>query len=629
MGELLNRVNSPRDLKDLPRGQLGDLAEEVRQFLIDSVSRTGGHLAPNLGIVELTLALHRIFDSPADKIVWDVGHQCYVHKLLTGRRDRFSSLRQTGGLSGFPRRDESEHDAFGAGHGSTSISAALGMAVARDRRGGNNKVIAVIGDGAMTGGLAMEGLNQAGHIGSDLIVVLNDNGMSISPNVGGVARSFHRLRYDPGYRRAKEHVKGLVSQYDRLGVGSAMMEMLGRVKDGARHLVVPGTLFEAFGLEYIGPVDGHDIEELLRTFDLVRDLPGPILVHVHTQKGKGYSPAESNAERFHGIQPFDVETGETAASSGSGKPYTEVFADALMELAAEDERIVAITAAMAPGTGLLKFAETYPGRFFDVGMAEQHAVTFAAGLAAEGLRPVVAIYSTFLQRAYDEVIHDVCLQGLPVTFCMDRAGIVGADGPTHHGVFDLSYMRHFPELLLMAPSDELQLRDMLLTAIRHGGPAAIRYPRSASQGLAIDRPMEPLPTGAAVVRREGKDCTLVTIGSLLHEALRAAEILAGHELEAEVIDARFAKPIDLNTIRRSVEKTGVLVTAEENALQGGFGSGVLEMLEAAHVNGLIAHRLGLPDIFVEHGETKGLRRRFGLDARSIADVVLAHMPNRV
>lgn len=629
MCDILNTINCPQDLKELPRERLQDLAAEIREFLIQSVSQTGGHLAPNLGIVELTLALHRVYDSPRDKIVWDVGHQCYVHKLITGRRDRFGTLRQTGGISGFPKRDESEHDSFGAGHGSTSISAALGMAVARDRQGGSNRVIAVIGDGAMTGGLAMEGLNQAGHIGTDLTVVLNDNGMSISPNVGGVARSLHRLRYDRGYRRAKEHLKGLVTQYDPLGVGSTVLEVLGRVKDGARHLVLPGTLFEAFGLDYIGPVDGHDIEELLRTFELVHDLPGPILVHVHTEKGKGYRPAESNAERFHGVQPFDVETGETAPPSGPGRPYTEIFAEALIELAAEDERIVAITAAMGPGTGLMGFAEAYPDRFFDVGMAEQHAVTFAAGLAAAGLRPVVAIYSTFLQRAYDEVIHDVCLQGLPVTFCLDRAGIVGADGPTHHGVYDLSYMRHFPELVLMAPSDDLEMRDMLMTALRHDGPAAIRYPRSASPGVPIDRPMQVLPIGSARVAREGRDCTLLSIGGLLQEALGAAEILGKQEIQAEVIDARFAKPLDLNTIRESVLKTGVLVTVEENALQGGFGSGVLEMLESAHVSKLVAHRLGLPDIFVEHGDTASLRRRFGLDAASIADVALAHLPGRL
>lgn len=628
MPELLQSINSPQDLKALPREQLPALAQEIREFLIRSVSRTGGHLAPNLGIVELTIALHRVYDSPRDRIVWDVGHQCYVHKLLTGRRDRFDTLRQTGGLSGFPRRDESEHDAFGAGHGSTSISAALGLAVARDHKGERNKVIAVIGDGAMTGGLAMEGLNQAGHIGTDLTIVLNDNGMSISPNVGGVARSLHRLRYDPSYRRAKEQLKEFIAHYDRLGVGSAVLDVLGRVKDGARHVVLPRTLFEAFGLDYIGPVDGHDMEELLRTFELVSDLPGPIVVHVHTQKGKGYRPAEDNAERFHGIQPFDIETGETRPPSGMGRPYTDVFADALLELAAEDDRIVAITAAMAPGTGLSAFAQTYPDRFFDVGMAEQHAVTFAAGLAAEGLRPVVAIYSTFLQRAYDEIIHDVCLQALPVTLCLDRAGIVGADGPTHHGVYDLSYLRHFPELVLMAPSDDMEMRDMLFTALHHAGPAAIRYPRCSSPGVPIDRPMRPLRIGAARVVREGTDCTLLTIGTMLREALAAAEVLERHEVCAEVIDARFAKPLDLATISGSVQKTGMLITVEENALQGGFGAGVLEMLESAHLLPPVAHRVGLPDIFLEHGDTAALRRRFGLDAESIADVALAHLPRR-
>jgi len=628
MSSLLDQINSPEDLKTLAREQLPDLAAAIRQLLVETVSRTGGHLAPNLGIVELTIALHRVFNSPRDKIVWDVGHQCYVHKILTGRRNRFHTLRQLGGISGFPRREESEHDAFGAGHGSTSISSALGLAVARDRQGEDFKVIAVIGDGAMSGGLALEGLNQAGHLTSDLIVVLNDNGMSISPNVGGIARYLSRVRMDPGYRRTKEYIREFVSSHDPLGVGTAFLDAMSRLKDSARFAFMPGRFFEAFGFDYLGPVDGHDIDQLIATFEMVARAKGPVLVHVHTQKGRGYPHAEDDAERYHGVTPFDIETGEPIESGGGGQAYTDIFADALLELAAEDERIVAITAAMAPGTGLSKFAEAYPGRFFDVGMAEGHAVTFAAGLAVGGLRPVVAIYSTFLQRAYDGIMHDVCLQGLPVVFCLDRAGLVGADGPTHHGVYDLSYLREFPEIMLMAPANELELRDMLRTALKHDGPSAIRYPRRTSWGLAIDRPMTPLPIGVAEVVREGRDCTILSVGVMLREALVAADLLARHEVSAEVVNARFAKPLDSATIRQSVRKTKLLITVEENALHGGFGSGVLEMLESAHVNGFDAHRLGLPDVFVEHGDTAVLRRQYGLDGPGIADVVLSHLGRR-
>ncbi len=624
MGALLETINSPRDLKALPDNRLPDLAAEIRQELVETISRTGGHLAPNLGVVELTIALHRVYESPRDKLVWDVGHQCYVHKMLTGRRELLHTIRQDGGISGFPRRDESEHDAFGAGHGSTSISAGLGMALARDRLRQEHKVVAIIGDGALTGGLALEGLNHAGHVKSDFVVILNDNGMSISSNVGALSKYLGRLRTDPTYHRAKRQVREFVQSHDQHGLGSLMLDMLDRVKDGAKQLFVPGMLFEELGFTYVGPVDGHDLPALIEVLERARSMRGPVLVHVHTQKGRGYRPAERDAERFHGISPFDVETGETTGAS-QAKPYTDIFAEALIELAERDPRIVAVTAAMAPGTGLARFAKLFPDRCFDVGMAEQHAVTCAAGLAAGGLRPVVAIYSTFLQRAYDGVIHDVCLQGLPVVFCLDRAGLVGADGPTHHGVYDLSYMRHFPELVLMAPADELELRDMLYTALQHAGPSAIRYPRSPSLGLRIERAMRALPIGRADVAREGKDVTLLTAGVMLQECLAAAALLARDEIQAEVINARFVKPLDLETIRASVRKTKLLITAEENALQGGFGSGALETLEAAHVTGFASHRLGLPDVFVEHGSTSALRKRYGLDAAAIADVVLEHM----
>lgn len=626
MAKLLDSVDSPADLRKLPVARLQELAGEIREVIVDTVSRTGGHLAANLGVVELTIALHRVFDSPKDKIVWDVGHQCYAHKLLTGRRDRFGTVRQTGGLSGFPAPAESPHDAFAAGHGSTSVSAALGMCMARDRRREKHKVVAVIGDGALMGGLALEGLNQAGHLGTDITVVLNDNGMSISRNVGALAKYLNRVRFDPGYRRTKQQVREFVEAHDRFGFGSAMLDLVERVKDGAKHLFVPGMLFECLGFDYVGPVDGHNIPELLRSLELARGLRGPILVHVHTTKGRGYPHAEEDAEGFHGTQPFDVDTGERKSQPGGpARYYTDAFADALVEIAATDERVVAITAAMAPGTGLSRFAAAFPNRVYDVGMAEQHAVTFAAGLAAGGLRPVVAIYSTFLQRSYDQIVHDVCLQGLPVVFCLDRAGIVGEDGPTHHGVYDLSYLRHIPELVVMAPWNELEMRDMLFTALRHAGPSAIRYPRSPVPGPQKTREPRVIPIGRAEVLCEGGDATILAIGAMVPEALRAAEVLEARGVRAEVVSARFAKPMDLETIRSSVEKTGLLVTTEENALAGGFGGAVLEVLEAAHVSGFIAHRLGLPDVFVEHGDSGHIRRRYGLEAQAIADVVLTHL----
>ncbi len=626
MARLLDSIHSPADLRALPVERLADLAAEIRRELVETVSRTGGHLAPNLGVVELTVALHRVYDSPRDKIIWDVGHQSYVHKMLTGRRDQLHTIRQDGGLSGFPKREESEHDPFGAGHGSTSISAALGMCAARDRLRQDHRVVAVIGDGALTGGLALEGLNQAGHIGTDLVVVLNDNGMSISGNVGAIAKHLNRLRLDPTYLKAKERFGEFVRAHDTYGLGSAVLGAIERVKDGAKQLFVPTMLFEALGFQYVGPVDGHNAPELIETLRTAREMRGPVLVHVHTQKGRGYIHAEEDAERFHGIQPFDIETGKVEPSS-AGKPrsYTEVFGSALIELAERDERIVAITAAMAPGTGLAQFRERFPRRFFDVGMAEQHAVTFAAGLAAGGLRPFVAIYSTFLQRAYDEILHDVCLQGLPVVFCLDRAGLVGADGPTHHGVFDLSYLRHTPEILVMAPASDRELRDMLCTALAHSGPSTIRYPRASCVGPAVEAPMQAIPVGSAEIVRTGSHVTIASIGVMLQAAEAAAEILAREGIEAEVINARFAKPLDLPTLRDSVLKTRHLVTVEENAVLGGFGSAVLESLEAAHVEGIVAHRLGLPDVFVEHGSTATLQRRYGLDAEGIADVVREHL----
>jgi len=606
---LLPTINEPADLKKLDISGLQQLAREIRAELIATVAENGGHLAPNLGVVELTLALHRVFQTPRDKIIWDVGHQCYVHKLLTGRRPLFHTLRQFGGLSGFPRRQESEHDAFGAGHSSTSISAALGMALARDLKGEDYSVVAVIGDGAMTGGMAFEALNHAGHLQENVIVVLNDNEMSIAPNVGGLAEYLSRLRTDPMYSRGKEEIEQLLHRIP--AIGPRVARVVERLKDSLKYLVVPGMLFEELGFIYLGPIDGHNIQAMINVFQQARATRGPVLVHVRTQKGRGYAPAEKNADVFHGVGPFDPKTGTIIKKAGPPS-YTEVFGRTMVELGSADERIVAITAAMPSGTGLSTFARTFPRRFFDVGIAEQHAVTMGAGLAAEGLKPVVAVYSTFLQRAFDQVLHDVCLQQLPLTLAVDRGGLVGDDGATHHGVFDYAYLRTIPHMVVMAPKDENELRHMLKTAIDLPGPAALRYPRGAGVGCPLTGEPRALPVGKAEVLQEGNDITLLAAGSMVPVALEAAAVLKDNGVSAAVINARFIKPLDEECITRFALRTRRIITMEEHVLAGGFGSAVLELLAARGLRNIQVVRMGIPDAFIEHGPRGRLLALCGL-----------------
>ena len=624
MTQILDTIEEPGDLRKLDAQELATLAREIRAFLVETVSKTGGHLAPSLGTVELTLALYRVFHFPEDKLVWDVGHQAYTHKLLTGRRKAFSTLRQKGGITGFPNRFESPYDAFGVGHASTAISAALGMAVARDLDAGDapeNKrhVIAVLGDGALTGGEAFEGLNNAGDLGRNLIVVLNDNGRSIDKNVGAMSEYLSALRIAPQYNRAKKDVEHLLKSIPR--IGGKVYKTASAIKDGVRTALVPGAPFEEMGFRYIGPIDGHNLELLTEVFSQVRQMTGPILVHVHTKKGKGYLPAEEAPEKFHGIGKFDAATGECPKKEGAPS-YTSVFSDALIELAKTDEDIVAITAAMPSGTGLKAFGKAYPERFFDVGIAEEHAVTFAAGLAAAGKKPVVALYSTFAQRAYDQILYDVCLQKLPVVFALDRAGLVGQDGPTHHGVFDYSYLRHLPGMTVMAPKNEAELRDMLKTALALGGPVAVRYPRGAAVGVKIPEAMTMLPLGKAEVLRNKGSIALLAIGSMVQAAEKAADLLAEEGIAVRVVNMRFVKPLDtelLLSLARDPEIRG-LVTLEENMLAGGFGSAVLEALSDAGVL-LPVRRFGIGDTFVEQGTREELLELCGLTAPQVAEGV--------
>ncbi len=615
MSAILDQIGSTADLKRLSLMELRELAGELREEIIDTVSRTGGHLASSLGVVELTIALHRVFNTPDDQIVWDVGHQAYAHKLLTGRRGRFSTLRQLDGLSGFPKREESPFDAFDVGHSSTSISAALGMAAARDATGGKEKVVAVIGDGSLTAGLAFEGLNQAGHLKKDLIVILNDNEMSISPNVGAISSFLSRKLSSDLFVRFKKETENFLGHLP--GFGKELIGLARRAEESIKGFLTPGMLFEAFGFDYFGPIDGNRLEDLVETLGNVSRLKGPVLVHVLTRKGMGYPPAEEHPATFHGVGPFDRESGEVAEAKGGAQSYTGVFGQTLLDLAGADDRVVAITAAMKEGTGLGPFAERFPERFFDVGIAEQHAVTFAAGMACRGLRPVVALYSTFLQRAYDNVLHDVCLQNLPVVFALDRGGLVGADGPTHHGVFDLSYLRHIPNLVFMAPRNEIELQRALATALQSPGPFAFRYPRGKGEGLELLPHPEPLTIGRGEKLREGADGTVFALGTTVGPALAAAETLAAEGIDLAVVDARFLKPLDGELLSAEARRTGAVVTVEENVLQGGFGSAVLEFFEEAGLSPRVL-RLGLPDRFVEQGSQAELWARYGLDASGIA-----------
>lgn len=614
---LLENINSPADLKALSRSELPKLAAEIREIIIEVVSKTGGHLASSLGAVELAIAIHYVFDSPGDKIIWDVGHQAYAHKLLTGRKERFESLRQHEGISGFTRRSESPYDAFSTGHSGTSISAGLGMASAKQLKKENSKVIAVIGDGSMTSGLAYEGLNQAGdiHKDKDIIVILNDNDMSITHNVGALssflsrtfsAKKLQEIRKDFGF-----FLKSLPK------VGQDIYQMAKRSEEAFKTFVTPGMLFEAFNFEYFGPINGHKLNHLIDILNNINYLDEPVLLHVTTKKGKGYLPAEKNPVYFHGCSTFDVETGACLDQKNTIPTYTQVFGDTLVDLAREDEKIVAVTAAMPEGTGLADFAETFPDRFFDVGIAEQHGVTFAAGIAAEGLIPVVAIYSTFLQRAYDQILHDVCLDAHHVVFAIDRGGIVGDDGPTHHGLFDLSYLRSLPNMVVMAPKDENELRQMLMTAIAHNGPVAFRYPRGTATGAKIDQNITPLPIGQGETLTSGDDILILAIGRTVSDALIAHELLGEQNISSTVVNCRFAKPLDAERIGSLASKIHRIITVEENVLYGGFGSAVLECLNDLGIRDVNLKRLGIPDTFVEHGPQPLLRTKYGIDSQAI------------
>ena len=625
MYPLLNRIENPEDVKKLTVRELEQLASELRHFIIDTVSQNGGHLAPNLGTVELTLALYSVFDFPTDKLVWDVGHQAYSHKILTGRRDAFSTLRKKGGITGFPNRFESVYDAFGVGHASTSISAALGMALARDAKGEKNQVIAVIGDGALTGGESFEALNNAGDLGTKLIVVLNDNEMSIDANVGAMSEYLSRIRIAPQYARAKRDMGSLLMSIPH--IGDKVYKTASHLKDGVRSVLVPGSLFEEMGFHYIGPLDGHNIALMEEVFKSAKEMEGPVLIHIHTVKGKGYQPAEQAPEKFHGVGCFDPSTGKSAKKAGCAPSYTAVFSEALIELAKDRPDILAITAAMPSGTGLKAFGKAYPKRFFDVGIAEEHAMTLAAGMAAGGMHPVIALYSTFAQRAYDQLIHDVCLQNLPVTLCLDRAGLVGEDGPTHHGVFDLSYLRQMPNMCVMAPKDEEELRHMLATAIALPGPAAVRYPRGAGLGVALTDSFEKLPVGKAEVLQEKGEIAFLAVGTMVEHAKAAAAILAEEGIEAAVVNMRFIKPLDTALIDAMAKTKKLIITAEENVLAGGFGSAVAEYLADSGQQVPLV-RFGIPDRFIEQGTRKELLSLCGLQPEQMAERVrerLSHL----
>ncbi|NSW84926.1 MAG: 1-deoxy-D-xylulose-5-phosphate synthase [Syntrophobacteraceae bacterium] len=620
---LLSQIDEPSQLRQLSLPQLQQLADEIRDAIIRTVSTNGGHLAPNLGVVELTIALHYVFDAAVDRIIWDVGHQAYAHKLLTGRRDRFHTLRRHGGVSGFPKRSESHFDAFGTGHSSTSISSALGISVAKDLKRSPGRAIAVIGDGSMTGGIAFEGLNHAGDLAKNLIVVLNDNEMSISPNVGALSSFLSSKLSNKTMMYLKREMENFLKSIP--GLGPNILQMLKRSIDSLITLFTPGMLFQAFEFHYIGPIKGHRIDRMIETFQMALHIEGPVLLHVLTQKGKGYLPAEKDPTSFHGVGAFDIRTGKSIGSnsgSSNSPSYTKVFGNTLVRLAEADPTIVAITAAMIQGTGLDCFSERFRDRFFDVGIAEQHAVTFAAGLATEGFKPVVAVYSTFIQRAYDQIIHDVCLQNLPVVFALDRGGLVGEDGPTHHGAFDLSCLRSVPNMVLMAPKDENELQHMIKTALDHPGPAAVRYPRGNGLGIPLDEELKPLPIGKAELLREGDQVLLIGIGSTVHAAVEAAERLERQGVRAAVINARFVKPLDRDMLLSWARKTGRVITIEENVLQGGFGSAVLEMFQEASFFPRSFVRLGLPDEFVPHGSQSILRNLCGIDAEGIEKAAL-------
>jgi 1-deoxy-D-xylulose-5-phosphate synthase len=614
---LISKIDSPADLKKMSNNELQELGKEVRNFLIESVSKTGGHLASNLGVVELTIAIHRVFNSPKDKVIWDVGHQAYVHKLFTGRKHLFHSLRKHKGMSGFPKRCESEHDAFETGHSSTSISAGLGMAKARDILGEKHAVVSIIGDGALTGGMAFEALNHAGHANTDFIVILNDNEMSISQNVGGLSKYLNRLRSDPAYFKVKNDVQNILNKIP--AVGKAMFKTAEKAKDSLKYFLVPGVIFEELGFTYLGPVNGHDLKELTIVLNRAKNIRGPVFIHVLTKKGKGYDFAEKNPDKFHGVNPFKIETGKAIAAQ-SREGYSSVFGKTLCNLAKENEKIVGITAAMPSGTGLSEFASMYPERFFDVGIAEQHAVTFAAGLAAKGLRPVFAVYSTFLQRAYDQIIHDVCLQNLPVLFCIDRGGLVGNDGETHHGIFDFSFLSHVPNIVIMAPKDGKELQAMMEFSFSHDGPSAIRYPRGESDDFSEISANYQIDSLKAETLLKGKDICILAIGNMVRTAYEAALRLQKDNINCTVVNARFVKPLDEESILTEASACAHVITLEDNLIKGGFGSQVLELLNENKIYRNFK-LLGFPDQFIEHGDNEDLFKLYGLDV----DGVVSHV----
>ena len=607
----LEKINSPADLKILALDELKTLAEEMRAYLLTVLSEHPGHFAPNFGTIELAIALHTIFDTPRDKLIWDIGHQAYPHKLLTGRREAFPTLRQSGGISGFLSRAESEYDVFGAGHSSTSIAAALGIATARDLINETYKVVAIIGDGGLTGGMAFEALNAAGDFRNDMLVILNDNNMSISATVGAFSKHFHKVTSSPQYNFLRSSAKGLMNM-----ISADAGEIARKIEASLK----PGTLFEEFGFRYFGPLDGNDLEALIPVLKGIRRLTGPILLHIVTEKGRGYAPAVEDPVGFYSVSgPFNLKTGKTTKPKPATPTYTEVFSQTLIELAKRDTRIVGVTAAMPGGTGLDKFAEVFPSRCFDIGLAEQSAVTFAGGLAAQGMRPVAAIYSTFLQRSYDQVLHDVCIQNLPVIFALDRSGLVGADGPTHHGVFDLAYLRSIPNMVVMAPKDENELQSMVKTALVYeGGPIAFRYPRGTGIGVKMSMELQPLPIGKSEIVREGEDVLVIAIGNRVYPALEAAQTLADSGISATVLNARFVKPLDTETIVPLAERIGRIITVEDGVVMGGFGSAVLEALAAADITDVQVTNLGIPDEFIEHGDAQYLYALYQCDATAIA-----------
>ncbi|PRO66715.1 1-deoxy-D-xylulose-5-phosphate synthase [Alkalicoccus urumqiensis] len=620
-------IQNPAFLKDMTDEQLDSLAQDIRSFLIDKLSVTGGHLGPNLGVVELTLALHQIYDSPKDKFLFDVGHQAYVHKILTGRADQFDTLRQFKGLCGFPKRSESEHDAWETGHSSTSLSGAAGMTLARDLKGTDEHIIPIIGDGALTGGMAMEALNHLGHEQRDITIILNDNEMSIAPNVGAMHNMLGRMRTAGSYQKAKDDLEMLIRRVPAFG--GRLADAAERVKDSLKYLLVSGMFFEELGFTYLGPVDGHDLSDLKSNINYAKKTHGPVLIHVVTKKGKGYAPAENDAKgTWHGLGPYKIESGEVVKKPGP-PGYSSIFAETMKTIARSDKRMVAVTPAMPNGSGLDKFAKEFPERMFDVGIAEQHATTMSAGLALQGMKPVLAIYSTFMQRGYDQLVHDVCRQNANVVFAIDRAGLVGADGETHQGVFDISYMRHLPNMKILSPKDENEFQHLLYTAFQNeDGPTAVRYPRGAGLGVEMDDELKELPFGKWETLREGKDVSILTFGTMVPTALEACDLLKSRGIEAEVVNARSIKPLDEEKLNQLADSGTPIVTLEEHALLGGFGSAVLEYLHESGRHSAVVDRMGIPDWYIEHGSIPKLLEEIGLTAEKTAERAAAQVPKK-